>query len=747
MGALGRLMAAAGVAAGGVGALGFRRWFLRRPLPPRSERLALPGLEGAVEILFDRWGVPHVFAGSEKDAVFAQGYVHARDRLWQMELNRRLARGELAELLGSAAVPLDRFLRRLGLRRISEAELDGIGAERDLLDTYAAGVHAYVESHPLPVEFTLLRFRPQPWRPVDSLAFGHFMTFTQTWNWESELVRWRLASRHGAERAAEMEPGQVAAGVPVFSAGGSNNWVVAPGRSATGRALLANDPHLGPQVPGVWYAVHLDGGDYQVTGVSLPGIPGAVIGHNQRIAWGITSGIADTADLYLEEGGDGRVIREEIRVKGGPTLVEEVRMTAHGPLLNGTLGIPARPPLALKAVVLEEPAPTAALRKLARAGDWPEFLEALSGWTHPCLNFVYADVEGNIGYKLAGRVPVRSSGEGELPVTAAAGGEWTGYVPFEAMPETYNPPDGLFATANTRPAVPFDAFVTRDWIDDGRWRRIIERLAALPKHDLADLAAIQADTVSLPGREAMSRLTGIQVSGDGARRALELVAGWDGDMAAGSAAAAIYRTFRRQLIDRLHADLPPAEREYLHGRGLDPVLVTSSAFLFKGSSIFLGHLDRLAAEPELVADAFEAAVEELARAQGPDPTRWRWGRLHQVFWRHPVGTAAPLLDRLLRLSRGPFPAGGDEDTPNQTGCNVWNGFEATFALASYRQLFDVGDWDRSRFVLPPGQSGHPGSPHYADLLERWRNVEYAPLLWSRAAIEAAVEDRADLVPA
>jgi penicillin amidase len=553
-------------------------------------------------------------------------------------------------------------------------------------------------------------------------------------------------------------------------AAGSNNWVVAPARSASGRALLANDPHLTPQVPGVWYVIHLSAGDeYEVAGASLPGLPGVIIGHNRHIAWGITSGITDTADLFIERADpadssrfeyDGeweaaQVIPEEIRVKGAPTVVDEVLVTRHGPLLNGTLDIPADgAPLALKAVVAEAPAGTEALRKLNRARDWREFLDALSGWNHPSLNFVYADVSGNIGYKLAGLVPIRAAGDGYAPAPGWDGGhEWTGYVPFEELPQAYNPPAGVFATANTRPAAPSRHFLTRDWIDDGRWRRIMQLLEARKLHDLDDLAAIQGDVVSLPGREIASHLHGLEPEDETARRALEQLRGWDGSMTADSSAAAIYRVFRQELVERLFRDADTIHLEYLQGRSLDQVLVPTSAFHFKGSSILLGHLENLQPKAgadgrgrEVLRDAFASTVAYLSEALGPDPARWRWGSLHQVPWRHPIGAASPVVDRLFQLSRGPFPIGGDEDTPNQAGCNLWREFEATFALASYRQLFDVGEWDRSLFVLPPGQSGHPGSRHYADLLDLWRDVEYAPLLFSRAVVDQAVEEQAELVP-
>jgi penicillin amidase len=781
------LAAGAGTAAAAGAAL--REWLLRRSLPPRHERLSVPGLKSRVEILIDTWGVPHVYTSSEEDALFAQGYLHARDRLWQMELNRRLARGELAEVLGEAALDTDRFLRRLGLRHLAEKDLEGLdGQDLERLNAYARGANAWIERHPTPIELSLLRLQPRPWSPVDSLAYGRFMAFTQTWNWESEMARARLIAAVGAERAAAMEAGTVAAGVPdrdrqprpqpideaarrfsalVPSGGGSNNWVVAPARSASGHALLANDPHLSPQVPGVWYVVHLSCPDLDVEGASLPGVPGVVIGHNERIAWGITSGIADTADLFVERrhpDGDDRFefrgafetaeIRvEEIGVKGrSQPYLESVVSTRHGPLLNGVLGIPeSEAPLALSCSLLQLPAAATALWRLNEAQDWPSFLEALEGWHHPCLNFVYADTDGNIGYKFAGRLPVRSGGDGYAPLPGWDGEhEWTGWVPFAEQPQVLNPKEGLFATANTRPDAPHSHLITRDWIDDARWRRIMELLRQRDKHSLEDMAAIQGDQVSIPARETVARLDEIVVEGELATRALQMLLDWDGRMAASSPQAAIYWAFRHELLAEMYPDLDEATFSILEGRGLDPNLQQGNAFMYKGSSILAGHIEKLSSGPvglRMLAGAFESAVDRLSREQGPEPESWEWGRLHRVPWNHPVGVAQPLLDRVLGLSLGSFPAGGDADTPNQTGIHPWRGYEASGAIASYRQLYDLGDWDRACFVIPPGQSGHPRSPHYGDMLEPWRRVAYRPLLFTRPAVEEATAETIRLTPA
>ena len=535
-----RLIAAvAGVAAAAAGAAGLRELLLRAPVPPRREFLATAGLAQPVEVLIDGSGVPHVYARSAADLLFAQGYVHARDRLWQMELNRRVSRGTLAQLFGAAALEADRFLRRLGFARQAAGDLAAMTPQsRALLEAYSAGVNAYVARHRRPLEFTLLRARPGAWQPTDTLAFGRYMAWTQTPNWETELIRARLLGTLPPEGVAALEAGDPGAAVPagagsaagdsreaarVFAlfgglhGGASNNWVVAPQRSSTGHALLANDPHLYPRIPAAWYVLHLNGDGFDVAGASLPGVPGVIIGHNAHLAWGITAGMADSEDLVLEQPdprtpGSFRfgeasesptIVHEVIEVRGRREPVEEdVVVTRHGPILNGTLDLPLDgAPLALRSALHDWPNPVQALLRLNQATDWPDFRSALEDWTFPCLNFVYADVGGTIAYKLAGRVPIRAKGDGYAPVPGWTGEyEWTGYVPFDEMPEAVNPDDGYFATANTRPAAPSAHFLARDWIDDSRWRRIVELLRSRERHGLDDFQAMQADVVSLPAR-------------------------------------------------------------------------------------------------------------------------------------------------------------------------------------------------------------------------------------------------------
>lgn len=755
------------------GAGGLRRLMLRRSLPPRQENLIVSGLQAKLHVRIDRWGVPHIQAQEPADLFFAQGYCHARDRLWQMELNRRVARGELAELFGERLLPIDRFYRRLGFRRAAEAEtlrLDG--KAHALARSYAAGVNAYVERHRLPIEFRLLRHYPRRWQPVDSLAFGRYMSWNLSFNWETELIRARFIAQLGPERAAALEPGNSVAGIPSgaecavrqalhaahafepwagLMGGASNNWAVAGNRSASGRALLASDPHFRPRMPAVWYMAHLHGGGYDVIGATLPGALGVLIGHNDRIAWGITASMVDTQDLFLEKPDPSRpgwfafgdewyqaqIIREEILIRGQKQPhIEEVMRTRHGPLLNGTVDIPAHStPLAIRTTIEDLPSPTEALLLLNQAGDWPSFRSALERWTFPVLNFVYADVVGNIGYQLAGRVPVRASGDGYVPAPGWSGDhEWLGSIPFEQMPCVFNPPEGLFATANTQPDVACNHFLARDWVDDSRWRRIMELLRQHPRPSLDDCQAIQTDVLSLPAWTIARRLHAVTPRNELARQALAFLAGWDGDLRPDNVAAAIYEVFRYEFIRRRHRELPAAFLNYTLGQGVDEVLASVSAFQQRASSILLGHLDALP-NLEEACEALHAAVEWLRRQFGPDLSQWRWGRLHQIRFDHPLGPGSRVVDHLLGLSRGPFPIGGDADTIAQSGVDPWRPYSAATFTVSYRQLFDVGDWDQGRFILPTGQSGNPGSPHYDDMLEAWRRGEYRPLWFTWPAVE------------
>jgi len=781
-----------GVAAGATGAIaaGAVGYLLRRPLPTLDGELRLTGLNAPVEIVRDRWGIPHVSARDASDAYFAQGVCHAQDRLWQMELTRRMAAGRLAEVFGPAALDVDRFQRRLGLWRAAQAEWDTADASlRDVLRAYAAGINAcldgLVAAGKLPVEFVLARFSPEPWQPLDTLCYARFMAFSLSPNWESELVRSRLIAKLGEAAVAGLEPDvwQPESGAlprladwgpaempepgelpPLAITGGpgvSNAWVVAGSRSSTGKPLLANDPHLFPRLPSVFYEIHLAAGaDLNVAGASLPGAPGVLIGHNRHIAWGITASMADVSDLYVERlhPGDGRrtefaghwetgtLLREVIAVKGrAQPHVEEVLLTRrHGPLLTPTPSLAdEHRPLALRSTVLEAPTAAAALLEINRATNWDEFRAAAGRWGTPAMNLLYADADGNIGYQMVGHVPVRAKGEGLVPAPGWSGAyEWTGRLVFDDLPRAFNPSDGLWANANHNPAKGSRHFIAREFIDPARYERIRQVLESKERHSAVDFGALQADEVSLPARRVARALVAhLQPSSRVEARALDELRGWDGRIGADSAAAAIYEVFRNELVRARYADALGDLLPALLGVGPHPLLGAVSSHYFLQTRRVVDFVESAPADPA-IRRAFQATVRLLARRLGPDVAGWHWGRLHTLRLEHALSIRKP-LGKLFDVPT--FAWSGDLETVRAGGYRPGE-LAAGGPISAYRFIADCADWDHSLSCLPGGQSGHRGSPHYMDQVDAWRRVAYHPLSFTRPAIARNARHTLRLVP-
>jgi penicillin G amidase len=781
-----------GVAAGATGAVaaGAFSYLLRRPLPPLDGELRVAGLSGAVEIVRDRWGIPHISARDPLDAFFGQGFCHAQDRLWQMEVARRVASGRLAEVFGKDALDIDRFLRRLGLHRAAQRDLETATASlRDTLRAYAAGINACLDglmtSGKLPVEFGLARFTPERWEPLDTLTYARYFAFSLSPNWESELIRSRLIARLGYAAAASLEPdvwhpdtdalprledwgppempepGELP---PIAIAGGpgaSNAWVVSGARSSTGKPLLANDPHLFPRLPSVFYEVHLAaGGELNVAGASAPGAPGVLIGHNRHIAWGITASMADVGDLYVEriDPGDSRrtefaghwetgsLIREVIGVKGrAKPWIEDVLVTRrHGPLLTPTPSLAdEHRPLALRSMVLEAPSAAAALLDINRATSWDEFRAAASRWGTPAMNILYADVEGNIGYQMVGHVPVRDRGEGLVPSPGWSGQyEWRGPLEFEDLPRAFNPPDGLWANANHDVGKRSPHFFAREFIDPSRYRRIRQVLEGKQRHSAVDFGALQADEVSLPARRLASLLVEhLAPAGRIERRALDELRGWDGRVGADSAAASIYEVFRNELVRARHGEAVGDLLSALLGVGPHPVLGAASSHYFLQTGRVVDFVEAAPTDP-VVRAAFRATVEWLTRRLGPNVATWHWGRLHQLRLEHALSIRKPLG---MLFDVPSFAWGGDLETV-RAGGNLPGKLTAGGPISAYRFIADCSDWDNSLSCIPGGQSGHRGSPHYADQVDPWRRVAYHPLSFTRPAIARVQRHTLRLIP-
>lgn len=752
------------------------------------DRTGMAGLSAPVEVVRDRWGVPHIYAENEGDLFQCQGYLHARERLWQMELQRRVGLGTLAEALGPAAVDSDRLIRILGLNRVARQEAERLDpAVAEVVDAYARGVNAYLAEHTrLPLEMRALRLRPHPWGRVDVLVWGKVMGLVLSGNWAAELLRANVVAAVGQETATAL--GVLPAGVdaeqldgvlraahteltlPAVAdllrdgsdiAKGSNCWVVGATQTSTGAPLLACDPHLNLQVPSLWYENHLVAGDFAVTGASLPGAPGVVIGHNNDIAWGVTNARTDVQDVFVERVANGRyltedgwrpltVVREEIEVRGAATWVEEVRLTRDGPIVTAlaahsvlSRGGDSSTELALRWVGTE-PAPLAgAVLAINRARDWESFRHALTGWSCPAQNFLYADVAGNIGYALAGTVPIRD-GDGSVPAPGWTGSHgWTGFVPPDQLPSVLNPPEDFLVSANNGVLGDTAGVVRGEWLADYRATRITDLIRSHSEHDVASFARIQADRLSLPGRELARMAASFPATTSVERAARDLLADWDGELHEDSVAGAIYWFLRTELLKAVYADIaePLGLSAGIGTFSWQPGLEFLEQFAVPGVLRDLAD-GRIAAA--VLGGAWRAAIDGLRARWGEDVSEWRYGRWHRLALTHPL-SGTPVVGRLLNPE--PVATGGDLDTVCPGHVVATDDGALAYGGASYRQICDLSDWDASRAIHLPGQSGVPGDPHYGDLTGLWLRDEHHPMPWSRAAVDRMREHREEFVPA
>jgi penicillin amidase len=771
-------------------------WLVRRAWPQTDGDASVAGLGAPVEVIRDRWGVPHIFARNERDLFLAQGWVHAQDRFWQMEFNRRVASGQLASTLGAPLVDTDRLLRTYGLRRAAERDLQRLDPDtRLLLQAYADGVNRWLESRRneggLPVEMTLLGIDPAPWSPVDSLAWIRLMGLNLSLNQGLEPVRARLAAKLGPQAAAQLLPGYPedapviisepnpegepaasrqlsallpAGGVPPFW--GSNNWMVHGSRTATGRPLFANDTHLGLGLPSIWYANGLHGGRFDAAGFSFAGMPFVVLGHNRRIAWGITNLCADVQDLYRETLDNParparyrfrnawrplQTVRETIEVRGGKPVAVEIRSTHHGPLVHDVFpDLKGGPPTALRWSAMDGGSMLGALRGVNLAGGWEEVRTALRSWNAPSVNIGYADVDGHIGYHSTGLIPVRPPGDqGLVPVDGASGThEWQGYIPFDEMPRVLDPGDGFVVTANNRVVgKDYPYFIAHDMADPYRARRIRERLLEIHKATAEDMRLLQADILSIPARELRPFLLEIQPKTDLERKALEQIRTWDLRMATDSAAPTIFETWLGRIWGEVFADDLGEELMKTYGPvavGQVPMLVD---LLEHPGSRWIDdrRTPRKEERTEIVHRAFAGAVAELQERLGDDPAEWRWGLVHTVSFAHtPLGQSG--IKPLEWIFNSPtWPLGGHPFTVNENVHDPARPYKVVFG-SSQRLIVDLSDLEKTLAVNSTGASGHPFHKHRDDESALWVQVALHPLPFSREGVEKVAEETLVLKP-
>ena len=759
--------------------------FLRTSLPQVSGKLAVgaaAGLSEAAEIFRDHYGVPHIRAKSAADAYFALGFTHAQDRLWQMEAMRRTGAGRLAEILGERLVPTDRLMRTLGLASLAERQLERLFPEaRQALDSYAAGVNAFLDRHggSLPPEFVLLGHRPEPWRAADSLLWGKLMALRLGRNWREELLRTRLGQRLPPDRLEDLwalppEAGPQAAlpplpGLDALAAalpapwgevplGASNAWAVDGKLSVGTKPLLANDPHLAFESPQPWYLARIDAPGLTLTGATVPGVPFMVLGHNGKLAWAMTSAEADIADLFVErpdpadparyltpDGSQPFLVREEvIRVKAGADVRLTVRETRHGPVVSdlADYATPDGAVLALSATYLRDGDLTPqALQGMGQAKDWTGFRAAAADFHTPPLTLVYADSSGVIARQMVGKVPLRKAGHGWMAQPGWNGdADWIGFAAFRDLPLTENPADGRVIAANQKiPSQDRGPFVSDDWDSGYRARRILEVLTESPAQSLDTFAALQRDSLSLMVRDLLPRLTRIKPQGHHEQQAVAMLSHWNGSMSTRRPEPLVFVAWLRELNRALYADET--------GDLFPEVWSLRPGFLLRVLTERPAWCDDVAT-PDIQEDcdsrielALRRAVEDLGERYGSGLPNWHWGKAHFARFDHP-------LLGFLGIGNLKTPTDGADDTVNRGTSRISDPDEPFRHVhgAGLRALYDLLDLDRSRFIVATGQSGNPLSPHYGDLLDDWRDGRYVRLGLSWGDLERNGEGKLTLTP-
>lgn len=744
--------------------------------------ITIPGLKQRVEVLRDRWGIPHIYAENGHDLFLAQGFVAAQDRLFQMDLWRRMALGETAELVGKAGLEGDRFARLIRYRGDLDAEWQSYSPDaREIATAFTQGINACIDhiGAKLPIEFQILKYRPKRWRPEDVL--GRMSGIIMTGNFETEIFRAVLLAKLGAEKAHRLAPtdprlpwtavpGLDVKAIPVNVVDGyyaataklsfaatkqeSNNWVVDGKHSVSGQPLLASDPHRAIALPSLRYLVHLHAPGWNVIGSGEPGLPGVAIGHNERIAWGFTIVGTDQADIFVEQlnpdnaseykVGDHwekiTTVRETVAVKGEKEPVAlELRFSRHGPILYED--VKAHQAFALKWVG-SEPGAAAYLGALAldRASNRKELLAALKSWKLPCENMIYADVDGNIGWVATALTPVRKNYNGLLPVPGNGPYGWQRFLNVAELPQEFNPSRGYLATANHN-ILPKDYPhpIAFDWAPNYRINRVRQRLESKQKFTLADFESIQHDVISQPGQVLARLVRTLKLQDNKLEKYLALLRSWDGELSRESPAGPLYAAWLAALTKEFFLSRLPKEL-HAHRREMSSIPVLLNA-LEHPEAMWFGPNPQVGRD-QLLRTTFARAVATVQKRLGDDPATWSWGKLHPVHFRHPLAALGPAYAAVLDLA--PVGRPGDVSTPNNTRYN--DKFEQVHG-ATYRQVLDLADWDKGRATSAPGQSGQPGSPHYGDLLPLWAEGRYFPLAFSRRQVEQLTEQRLRLLPA
>ena len=800
-----------------------------KSFPQIDGEIQLDGLDGPVDIYRDSFGVPHIYAATMHDLIFAQGYVQAQDRFWQMDFWRHQGSGRLSELLGVNTLEKDMFLRTLGWERIAEVEFAQMEpSNQAVLEAYAEGVNAYLTNHEgsaISLEYAFLPlinpdYDPPPWTPI------HTLTWAKAMAWElghskldneityamllhdlpQETIDFLLPAypedhpvivpnphlTHGNVSIPSVQPTLIAAIYPALGEAnqrvtavgsnrsdeiGSNNWVISGALTESGMPLLANDMHLAAQMPSIWYENGLHCApvsancSYEVTGFSFAGTPGIIVGHNANLAWGFTNVGPDVVDLYIEkinpenpnqyeyqgEWVDMEIISEIIKVAGGDPVELTVRFTRHGPLITKVYGLedfheiagvdlPENYALSLRWTALEPACVLCAIWGFNTAQNWEAFRAAAAQFAAPSQNTVYADQQGNIGYQTPGNIPIRAEGHnGQYPVPGWTGEyEWQGYIPFEELPYAFNPLEGYIATANNAvTSLEYPYMISQQFAYGFRTQRIVNLIENAPSAiDSAYIQQMHGDNMDLLAVEIVPILMDTPLNDEDLVETRDLLQGWDYQMDMDSAPAALYAAFWKHLLAFTFEDQIP---EYFWPDGGGLWMEVTRQILYDPYNPWWD--DRTTPEVESRENIFnlslEAALGELQKVAGKDPSKWAWGDLHTLTFYNQVMNSFPLINKAF--NRGPFRTSGGSAIVNNTAWSTQDTFEVPH-LPSERVIMDLSDWQNSQSIHPTGQSGHAYHPHYIDMADPWRLIEYHPQHWERAEIEADSEGHLRLIP-
>ncbi len=756
-------------------------------LPTVSGEIEVPGARSAVTIRRDGYGIPYIEAGSDEDAWYGVGFCQGQDRAFQLEMLLRVTRGTVSELAGPAGLDIDRLARRVGFAEGAERQADVLDAEiRSNLEAFARGINDAVRlgAGRLPHEFTLLRTRPTPYSLVDIVAASKLQAFMLASNWDIELARYHILRADGPDALADLDPAYPA-DHPVSSppgaaqgvaadrlsedlaalreatgyAGGSNNWALAASKTATGRPILSNDPHLRPTLPPPWYLAHVRTPGWAASGATFIGGPALPAGHNDVAAWGVTAGLVDTTDLFIEElGDDGRSVRqgdgfvpcevrdEVIRVRGADDVIERVVVTPRGPVVAEG---PDGEALSLRAIWLDA-LPIRGMLTVHRARSFEEFRTACAHWPFSSLNMVYADTAGRIGWQIMGIAPVRKRGWGTIPMPGwdDDSGWENDPVPHDAMPHASDPPSGIVATANNSPTDGGGPYLGIDWLDGYRAARAYRALGERDDWDVPGTMALHLDVASEPWREMRGAVLATPPGDPDAAEALDLLESWDGRVSVDSPAATVFQLFMAEMAKAIAHARAPNSAGWALGRATNAVVPYTLLVARR-----TGHASRLIREqpggwfdegwPKTIQRALASAVARLRSEHGDDPTAWAWGRVRRLVLSHPAGERGMLSGI---FNRGPFPFGGDGNTISQGAPGLHDPTAGPLAIPSLRMAVDVGEWESSRFSIPGGQSGNPASPHYDDILPLWLRGDGVPIAWNPDSIRRSAVAKLRLLP-